>query len=857
MGTRTRADQSRPDHRAIQQYGEAIELQEMGRDRNAAKLFRAIIRKHPTFPPALMQFQMLCERNGWLDLLLKGLQDAHRAGNHDPDLLENLVLLSFELRRGEDAIRHLTEFRRRFPRRRKIESWWIKDLCEHAARLAKHSRNVAPGAPQSELWSQSIASGKDRASSSGPESRRSEKHGPRSAAEPKAEASRPSAAHQPSRTGHTGRPRTAAIPGRAPEKPVAASAPAQRDTALAPGTALAASSTQPILPHPVLRPLPVTMTMEGLDLAERLARGEWNSRTHHELCLAAHHLSMVNSIDELLCLSNMHGVEDLWYQVETVRKVLRRFRGRALLCDEVGLGKTIEAGMIIKEYMLRGLIRTVLVLVPPSLVVQWREELLSKFGIDCATTTDPGLKRDPEAFWHENPRVISSLSLAKSKRNAPRLTGRPYDLIVVDEAHHLRNRNTKAWKLVDALKSRFLLLLTATPLQNNLEELHNLITLLKPGQLKTRAAFLREFVSKDDPTVPVNEEKLRELLSGVMIRNTRALAGLHLPPRHATTVTIDPSPVERELYERLSNLVRAGFRGAKDRRSGRRPTGDQDACQSPGLNRLTLRLLQSEAGSSPRALLKTLEKLLGTAESHGARGHHPGPHIDLARELRVLAEMARSLKTHAKLDALTVHLQATREKTIVFMSYRETLAFAAENLRRRGLEVILFHGGMSAQEKERAIDEFRNGGRTLLTTEVGGEGRNLQFCHRMVNFDLPWNPMRLEQRIGRIHRIGQEHEIEIVNLCARGSVEDHLLVILDKKINLFELVIGEVDLILGQLEDKREFAERVLEAWASAASSEDAAANFESLSREMEQAKARYEQIKSLDDSLFGEDYEV
>ncbi|MBU1702581.1 MAG: ATP-dependent helicase, partial [Candidatus Eisenbacteria bacterium] len=130
-------------------------------------------------------------------------------------------------------------------------------------------------------------------------------------------------------------------------------------------------------------------------------------------------------------------------------------------------------------------------------------------------------------------------------------------------------------------------------------------------------------------------------------------------------------------------------------------------------------------------------------------------------------------------------------------------------------------------------------------------------CHRIVNFDLPWNPMRIEQRIGRIHRIGQEKEIEIVNLCARGSVEDHLLTILDKKINLFELVIGEVDLILGQLEDKREFSERVLEAWASANTDEDAAANFIGLSCELERAKEKYERIKSLDDSLFGEDYEV
>ncbi len=402
---------------------------------------------------------------------------------------------------------------------------------------------------------------------------------------------------------------------------------------------------------------------------------------------------------------------------------------------------------------------------------------------------------------------------------------------MVDEAHHLRNRTTRAWKLLNSLKSRFLLL-TATPLQNNLEELHNLITLLKPGQLKTRAAFVREFVSKEDPTVPVNEEKLRDVLMEVMIRNTRALAGLRLPARRAATVAVEPTATERELYDRLSGLVRSAYRAVDD---------------TPGLNRLTLRLLQSEAGSSPWALRKTLTKILTTRKAEDS----------LQTELKACTEIARSLTSHTKVEVLADHLGASPHQTIVFFAYRESMAFAAEQLRRRGMETLLFHGGMRADQKEAAIDAFRSGTRILLTTEVGGEGRNLQFCHRMVNFDLPWNPMPIEQRIGRIHRIGQENEIEILNLCARGSVEDYLLEILDKKINLFELVIGEVDLIIGQLEDHRDFSERVLEAWASASSSEDAAENFSRLSEDVGRAKARYEQVKSLDESLFGEDYEA
>jgi hypothetical protein len=811
---------ARPDYRVMDKYLAALTHLDAGRDKSAAKLLRTVIRGSPTFDEAIGLLHSLCLEHGWLDLLTSGMRDAYRGGNRDPDVLGQLITLSLELKKGEDATAFLDEFQTRFPRRRKIGPWRIADLRRDAEFLSERARQGPVPSSQTSLWPADKRKTSRAARSRAPA--RAPAKVPRAPAKvPRAPAKVP---RTPAKVPRTPAKASRAVPAKAPQ-----AAPAKAPPSIPASTATPA---EVILPRPSLGPLRVTVTLEEDTLAERLTRGSWNDRRHHELCLAAHRLSMVNSIDELLCMLTLHGVEELWYQVETVRKVLRRFRGRALLCDEVGLGKTIEAGMIIKEYMLRGLIRSVLVLVPPSLVAQWREEMLVKFGLHFATPNDPLLKRDPDTFWRESPLIIASLALAKTQRNSLRLAVRQFDLIVVDEAHHLRNRNTKAWKLVNSVKSRFLLLLTATPLHNNLEELHNLITLLKPGQLKTRAAFIREFVSKEDPTVPLNEGKLRELLGEVMIRNTRALAGLGLPPRHASTVAVDPSPPERELYDRLSNLVRTGYRRADGNR---------------GLNRLTLRLLQTEAGSSPRALLKTLGKIKQTCD----------PDSPLAAELRALAEIAGPLESHTKVDALAVHLQSSREKTIVFTSFRETLSFTADDLRRRGIEVILFHGGMTAEQKEGAIDAFRNGGRTLLTTEVGGEGRNLQFCHRMVNFDLPWNPMRIEQRIGRIHRIGQQHETEILNLCARGSVEDHLLEILDKKINLFELVIGEVDLILGQLEGRREFSERVLEAWASAGTREEAEENFARLSGELGQAKAKYERIKSLDDSLFGEDYEV
>lgn len=784
-------------------YAQAHHAAQRGQAREAAALLRRSIKTDPHFAPAIDALIFVCTQRRWRDELLAGMQDAYDGGSRDTVVLEQLVLLCFGTRRYAEAAVYLDALRAHFPRRRKLGTFAITTLRDELARLqdTPNARPLRPGLVRAEPGRRIT-----------PPSSWTVKE---PTTRPHPVGTRPSAQTAP-----------ADPSGRKAEKPAVR---ARQTTGQAPAEVTAPREH---LPRPSLAPITITVHVEEPAFVRRVERREVNDLRRHRLCLAAHRLAILNSVDELLCLSALHGVEKLWHQIETVRKVLRRFRGRALLCDEVGLGKTVEAGMIIREYLLRGLVRSVLILVPPALVGQWQEEMRSKFELLFATTADPRLRKDPDAFWADENLCIASLSLAKSKRMFSRVASREFDLIVVDEAHHLKNRTTQAWKLVDSLKSRFLLLLTATPVHNNLLELHNLITLLKPGQLETRAAFVRRFVSKEDPTRPVNEGQLRELLSEVMVRNTRALAGLKLPPRRATTIRVESGPEERALYERLSALVRREF-----------TRGDAGL----GQDRLTLRLLQSEAGSCPRALLRTLGRIMETRRDGDS----------LRLEVENLADAASSIRTSAKVEALLPLLANGGEQTIVFVSFRETLAFLASELRRRGLRAELFHGGLSTAEKDTAVARFQDGTPVLLTTEVGGEGRNLQFCHRMVNFDLPWNPMRIEQRIGRIHRIGQERITEIWNLCAQGSVEDYLLEILDRKINLFELVVGEVDMILGQMTDRRDFGDRLLDAWASASSDAEAAENFDRLSEEMVRAKSSYERAKSLDSALFGEDYEA
>jgi SNF2 family DNA or RNA helicase len=205
--------------------------------------------------------------------------------------------------------------------------------------------------------------------------------------------------------------------------------------------------------------------------------------------------------------------------------------------------------------------------------------------------------------------------------------------------------------------------------------------------------------------------------------------------------------------------------------------------------------------------------------------------------------------------ALLSKLAADRqEKVIIFTHFRATLDLLTDLLRGMGVDVVTYHGQLSQADKDGAIRRFEQSAQVLLSTEAAGEGRNLQFCRLMVNFDLPWNPQRIEQRVGRIHRIGQSRPVEIWNLSAEGTIEDYLLDVLDRKLNLFELVIGEMDMILGHLDDERDFDEIVMDTWARARTPDEVAAGFAHLGEVLAEAREAYRRTREYDEALFGED---
>jgi len=551
------------------------------------------------------------------------------------------------------------------------------------------------------------------------------------------------------------------------------------------------------------------------------------------------HLSLLREFDELLCLPLLHQVQTYRYQVETVRKVLRSFRGRVLLADEVGLGKTIEAGMVLKEYLLRGMVEKVLILTPASLVGQWQEEMAAKFDIPCASSYEGMLRTDPDAFWAQ-PRVIASIATARRQEHFARLTRQAYDLVIVDEAHHLKSRTTQNYRLVDALRKRFLLLLSATPVQNSLVELYNLLTLLKPGIFKTEKEFRAAYMTPGRPRLPANRDRMRELMREVMIRNTRALVDVRLPSRHAVTLRLEATGEEQSCYQELDQLARELHANA------------------PGHHRLALHHLLSAAGSSPAAAAGALLRF-----GAGLRLRSASPHPERSRgagkdeRWRALYERYRWIERGAKENVLLDLLRRNpEEKKMVFVHHRETLLHLDAALREQGIPFARFEGSLSGQEKDAVITEFRERAPVLLSTQSGGEGRNVQFCNTLINFDLPWNPMAIEQRIGRLHRIGQTREVFIVNLVARDTLESQVLQILDEKINMFELVVGEIGAILGELDEQQDFADVVLTTWLKT-TEQDRSSAFADLGERMVKAKQQYEAIKELDTALFGEEFET
>ncbi|MDE2842339.1 MAG: helicase-related protein [Chloroflexota bacterium] len=630
------------------------------------------------------------------------------------------------------------------------------------------------------------------------------------------------------------------------------------------------------IPEADLRPLAVT------DPVGRFKANLIGPLRQYRLQEVARWYRILHLYDELVSLGQI-GADIKPHQVSVVHKVVSNYPHRFLLCDEVGLGKTIEAGMVLKELRARGAAQRVLAIVPPNLVGQWQFEMKTKFNESFSVLNTDTVRFLQNQEQSDNPftfsdSILCSASWVANPTWAELCSRVNWDLVIVDEAHHARSRRsgnrvttTRLYQLVsklaepDRFAQRGMLFLTATPMQLDTHELYSLVELLDPALFPSEDHFDRhrrevpglsrlvERLGRNGFPLPDEEpgetiqqvadwlglevdvarqrlssgpeecERLtaeladHHLLSEVLIRNRKAMVGDFMP-RIASRWEVELTPEESEALEAVEDYVQYGFQLAEGTNDA--PTGfvmvtfqklmaSSIAAIRKSLGRRQERILARNPRAS-RTGYDLEERLLNDEEASDIVGG-VGAASDLVDvELSLLESAIESLdrvKSDSKAEVLVKQLSilfedSPNEKVLIFTQFRETLRHLEEMLLERGWGVNVFHGQMKVVEKDGAVESFRNavGPQVLICTEAGGEGRNFQFCHILVNYDLPWNPMRVEQRIGRIDRIGQGHTVSIFNLWVRDTIEERVLDVLENRIRVFEETVGGLDPILGDTE---------------------------------------------------------
>ncbi|TYL08304.1 RNA polymerase-associated protein RapA [Moorella thermoacetica] len=610
------------------------------------------------------------------------------------------------------------------------------------------------------------------------------------------------------------------------------------------------------------------------DPLAKMEAGSFSTASRFQLRWLVEQILAENSGEGLLAAGGFKIIP-LPHQLLAVSFVLDQFKLRVLIADEVGLGKTIEAALIYEELKARGMVKRVLVVAPSGLCLQWREEMKTKFGEDFIIydrSTVHSLKQlhgEMTNVWTLADRVITSLDFIKPKKITADLDERAararrwhneqvfaaaaaawFDMVIFDEAHKLTKdmtgEETARYKAGHALvqAAPIVLLLTATPHQGDQHKFRNLLRLIDPYLFSGEGRITAEDVKK------------------VTVRNNkRAVVDFHgnrlFKQRVATVCLIHrdevADQVELDLYRAVTDYVTTFYELARQ--------------QNNFTMMFLLLIYQRMVSSSSPAILKSLSARLAALEELRRRAADQEPESEreepdwddlqeltaeeqlaeltrasaapragivivpaaLAAEIAALkkclalAERATAGRNDIKftrlleiINELRIQENNPRLKFIIFTEFRETQAYLEERLTSLGYRTALINGAMSTTERIAQVERFRREADFLISTDAGGEGINLQFCHILINYDLPWNPMRLEQRIGRIDRIGQEHDVKVINLQLADTVENRVREVIENKLDTIrrEFCAGEDKLadILGVLQDEFDFEKVYIEA---------------------------------------------
>ncbi|NTX65074.1 DEAD/DEAH box helicase family protein [Myxococcus sp. CA051A] len=498
------------------------------------------------------------------------------------------------------------------------------------------------------------------------------------------------------------------------------------------------------------------------------------------------------------------------HQVGVVQRVLSARRPRFVLADEVGLGKTIEAGMVFSALRLSGLVRRCLVVAPSHLTVQWLVELFHKFN-QLFTLMDSdryaqSLKEVPDVSpWARFPLVVTSLELlSRSEEHRQELgaEGAFWDLVIIDEAHHLKGERAFEAARVLAKNSWGLLLLTATPMQLDPAEYHGLLTLIDAATAPSVAGFEERLARQEELSTAV-----RALMEGGKGKPDAAVKALAKRfPEDARLKTLkEPEALLQHLAEtyslsdRLVRNRRAVVGGFSTRRLHRHPV----TLPAEELKVRDAALATLAAGTLRGAPLGNVLRRLESSPAAFAGAVRSNPVLKAQSE--VLKLPSRDAKFGAFLGVLRgVWKAEPAAKVLVFTESRDTLEMLQAELGREGVEALGYHGDLPLLERDRQVARFRGpeGPKVLLCTEVGGEGRNFQFAHHLVHYDLPWSPATVEQRIGRLDRIGQTHPVEIHVFDSVGTLASDVLTLLADAVGVFGETVGGLDAVLEEVEDR-------------------------------------------------------
>lgn len=574
----------------------------------------------------------------------------------------------------------------------------------------------------------------------------------------------------------------------------------------------------------------------------------------------------------------------------------------AILADEVGLGKTIEAGLVISQKWAENKKR-ILIIVPANLRKQWSSEMLEKFYIPSVILESKNFNReikdgaDNPFIRIDEELIICSYPFAKSK--AEFIQSIPWDLVVIDEAHRLRNvyrnSNVTSKAIKQAVSHAPKILLTATPLQNSLLEIYGLVSIIDDQVFGDLKSFRQQFV------VPANLENnfddIKDRLKPVVNRTLRkqVLEYVRYPDRHALVEEFTPSEEEYQLYEEVSEYLRSELLFALPTSQRhlltliiRKILASSSFAIAATLNSLSRRLeaLLKEDEQKMALLMQEMQEQFDDLEDINEELDEENIETTIEtlseeqkiaiqnelKELNRLHDKAIGITNNAKGEALIKALDKAFErniklggsrKAIIFTESTRTQKYLFDLLTENGFndKIVLFNGtnnddkskdiyrnykekyensstltgSKSADTRNAIVEYFRDSAELMIATEAAAEGINLQFCSLVVNYDLPWNPQRIEQRIGRCHRYGQKHDVVVLNfLNKKNEADQRVYELLDQKFKLFEGVFGSSDEVLGAVESGIDFESKILKIYQDCRTAEEINSRFEALREEMQ-----------------------